>query len=61
MDRNADDEASDSTGTAKAGGLGADGTIPPAPDGVAAGHTGEPSNFEPEEDELASGEDPQDG
>lgn len=37
----------------KPGGLGADGTIPPNPDGVAAGFTGEPSSFEPEEDQLA--------
>lgn len=35
----------------KPGGLGEDGTIPPDPDGVAAGHTGEKSTFEPEEDE----------
>jgi hypothetical protein len=33
------------------GGLGPDGTIPDEPDGVAAGYTGEPSTFEPEEDE----------
>jgi hypothetical protein len=39
--------------TEKAGGLGADGTIPSNPNGVAAGHTGEQSNFEPEEDEDA--------
>lgn len=37
--------------TRKAGGLGQDGTIPDDPDGVAAGHTGEASTFEPEEDE----------
>lgn len=37
----------------KAGGLGSDGTIPPDPDGVAAGHTGVASTFEPEEDEAA--------
>ncbi len=37
----------------KAGGLGEDGTIPPDPDGVAAGHTGVASTFEPEEDEQA--------
>ncbi|MET0296544.1 MAG: hypothetical protein ABW024_04025 [Microbacterium sp.] len=43
----------DSDGEAKPGGLGPDGTIPPHPDGVAAGHTGEPSTFEPEEDEQA--------
>ena len=40
-------------GEEKPGGLGKDGTIPPDPNGVAAGHTGEPSNFEPEEDEAA--------
>lgn len=40
-------------GTPKPGGLGQDGTIPAAPDGVAAGHTGEQSTFEPEEDEQA--------
>lgn len=39
--------------TAKPGGLGADGSIPPDADGVAAGHTGEPSTLEPEEDEGA--------
>ncbi|MGZ0712675.1 hypothetical protein ACWPKO_30485 (plasmid) [Coraliomargarita sp. W4R53] len=39
--------------TKKSGGLGADGTIPAGADGVAAGHTGEPSTFEPEEDEQA--------
>lgn len=39
--------------TTEPGGLGEDGTIPPDPDGVAAGHTGEPSTFEPEEDEAA--------
>ncbi len=44
----ADDDA-----TAVAGGLGQDGTIPNDPDGVAAGHTGEASTFEPEEDEDA--------
>lgn len=36
-----------------ANGLGPDGTIPPDPDGVAAGYTGEPSTFEPEEDQQA--------
>ena len=35
------------------GGLGQDGTIPANPNGVAAGHTGEASTFEPEEDESA--------
>ncbi len=44
---------SDSEGTTKADGLGEDGTIPSDPDGVAAGHTGTASTFEPEEDELA--------
>ncbi|MGX5771369.1 hypothetical protein ACWKWN_11505 [Microbacterium trichothecenolyticum] len=43
----------DDEGTAKPGGLGPDGTIPNDPGGVAAGHTGEPSTFEPEEDEQA--------
>lgn len=43
----------DAEGTPKPGGLGQDGTIPPDPDGVAAGHTGEMSNFNPEEDEDA--------
>ncbi|MEU1972402.1 hypothetical protein ABZ477_12140 [Microbacterium sp. NPDC019599] len=42
----------DPEGTPKAGGLGQDGTIPDDPDGVAAGHTGEMSTFEPEEDEA---------
>ncbi|MET0828747.1 MAG: hypothetical protein ABWY26_04445 [Microbacterium sp.] len=40
-------------GTSKPGGLGQDGTIPNDPSGVAAGHTGEQSTFEPEEDEAA--------
>lgn len=39
--------------TTEPGGLGQDGTIPPDPEGVAAGHTAEPSHFEPEEDEDA--------
>ncbi|MEJ1154710.1 hypothetical protein [Microbacterium marmarense] len=55
MDRN-HAETSPSQGTddtEKAGGLGADGTIPAEPDGVAAGHNGEASTFEPEEDEQA--------
>ena len=43
------DAATDPDGEEKPGGLGKDGTIPPAPDGVAAGHTGETSTFEPEE------------
>jgi hypothetical protein len=57
MNRSADDNTADDTGSAKPGGLGQDGTIPAAPDGVAAGHTGEPSTFEPEEDEMAPSED----
>ena len=44
---------SDGGGTPKPGGLGQDGTIPADPSGVAAGHTGEVSTFEPEEDEAA--------
>ena len=44
---------SDGSGTPKAGGRGQDGTIPADPSGVAAGHTGEVSTFEPEEDEAA--------
>ena len=54
-DRTEGDEApSDSDeATEKPGGLGQDGTIPPSPDGVAAGHTGTASTFEPEEDEQA--------
>ena len=46
---NASDAEEDSA-TREPGGLGEDGTIPPDPDGVAAGHTGESSTFEPEED-----------
>jgi hypothetical protein len=53
MTHAAPDRDSGDDGTPKPGGLGADGTIPPDPDGVAAGHTGEPSTFEPEEDEAA--------
>lgn len=42
------------TGTAaNSDGLGNDGTIPDDPAGLAAGHTGTASTFEPEEDELA--------
>ncbi len=49
-----DEPTSDDTEvTTEPGGLGEDGTIPPDPDGIAAGHTDEPSNFEPEEDEEA--------
>ncbi|WP_342001406.1 hypothetical protein MRBLWH7_001828 [Microbacterium sp. LWH7-1.2] len=46
----------DDAGERKPGGLGRDGTIPDDPDGVAAGYTGEPSTFEPEEDEAADDE-----
>jgi hypothetical protein len=48
-----DTQQHDPEGEEKPGGLGQDGTIPDDPDGVAAGHTGEPSTFEPEEDEQA--------
>lgn len=51
MDRDTADHNAE--GEKKAGGLGGDGTIPNNPDGVAAGHTGEASTFEPEEDEDA--------
>lgn len=44
----------DSEGTREPNGLGQDGTIPNDPDGVAAGHTGTASTFEPEEDEQSS-------
>lgn len=37
----------------KSNGLGTDGTIPNNPDGLAAGHTGAASTFEPEEDEQS--------
>ena len=49
-------DARDGEGTPKPGGVGDDGTIPDEPDGVAAGHTGELSTFEPEEDEAAPGD-----
>jgi hypothetical protein len=53
-DQTSDQPTSDDTEvTTEQGGLGQDGTIPPDADGVAAGHTGEPSTFEPEEDEAA--------
>ena len=52
-DIDSDLENDDTEVTSKPGGLGEDGTIPPDPDGVAAGHTGEKSTFEPEEDEDA--------
>jgi hypothetical protein len=48
-----DTDRPDDEGTPKPGGLGQDGTIPNDPEGVAAGHTGEQSTFEPEEDEQA--------
>ncbi|MFE1644656.1 hypothetical protein [Microbacterium sp. P01] len=51
LDNTSDHE--DDKATPKPGGLGGDGTIPPHPNGVAAGHTGEPTHFEPEEDEQA--------
>ncbi|MFS0867960.1 hypothetical protein AB3M83_11590 [Microbacterium sp. 179-B 1A2 NHS] len=41
------------TASGDGGGLGEDGTIPDDPDGLAAGHTGTKSTFEPEEDEAA--------
>lgn len=44
-----EDAATDPDGEEKPDGLGKDGTIPPHSDGVAAGHTGEQSTFEPEE------------
>lgn len=47
------DGAPKGDGTAKPGGLGHEGTIPNDPDGIAAGHTGETSNFNPEEDEAS--------
>jgi hypothetical protein len=53
MDPDTHAAKTDDEGTPKPGGLGQDGTIPAEPDGVAAGHTGEPSTFEPEEDEQA--------
>ncbi|WP_230005292.1 hypothetical protein [Microbacterium sp. Bi128] len=46
----ADVEVSPTNGEPKAGGLGADGTIPDAPNGVAAGHSDTASNFNAEED-----------
>lgn len=46
-------DADDTEVTKEPGGLGKDGTIPDHPEGVAAGHTGVASNFEPEEDEQA--------
>ncbi|WP_405216078.1 hypothetical protein [Agrococcus sp. Ld7] len=46
-----DRQHGDDDGTKKADGLGSDGTIPNEPDGLGA-TTGEPSTFEPEEDEA---------
>ena len=46
-------DAQKGDGSVKADGLGQNGTIPNDPSGVAAGHTGEQSTFEPEEDEAA--------
>ena len=45
--------ADDLVATEKPDGVGQDGTIPSDPKGVAAGHTGTESTFEPEEDEQA--------
>jgi hypothetical protein len=55
MDRDLenDSDAERDEAEPKPGGLGQDGTIPADPDGVAAGHTGVKSTFEPEEDEKA--------
>lgn len=43
----------DAEGTPKPGGLGEDGTIPNDADGIAAGHSETPSNFNAEEDEQS--------
>lgn len=48
------DTSSDSEGEPKPGGLGADGTIPSDPDGVAAGHSDTASHFNAEEDEESA-------
>lgn len=40
----------DAEGTTKPDGLGEDGTIPNEPDGIAVGHQGDDSHFNPEED-----------
>jgi hypothetical protein len=54
MDRDSEpSREQDPAGEEKPDGLGQDGTIPDDPDGVAAGYTGEPSTFEPEEDQQA--------
>ena len=46
-------ESDDLVPTEKPDGIGQDGTIPSDPKGVAAGHTGTESTFEPEEEEQA--------
>lgn len=46
-------KADDIEETQKPGGLGDDHTIPNDPDGIAAGHTGDDSHFNPEEDDPA--------
>lgn len=46
--------------TKKDDGLGPDGTIPDDPAGVAAGYTGQPTTFEPEETEPEQVESPGD-
>ncbi|MCR2764289.1 hypothetical protein NQ152_12315 [Microbacterium sp. zg.B48] len=58
MDRDLENasNAEDNEATRKPDGLGEDGTIPNSPDGVGVGVTGEPSTFEPEEDEQAPSE-----
>ncbi len=48
-------EADEIEPTQKPGGLGDDGTIPADPDGIAAGHTDEESNFNQEEDTPSEG------
>ncbi|MFL2000437.1 MULTISPECIES: hypothetical protein [unclassified Microbacterium] len=48
-----DHSKNDPDGDVKPDGLGTDGTIPNELGGVAAGHTGTASTFEPEEDEQA--------
>jgi hypothetical protein len=50
----AESATNDAEGESKPGGLGADGTIPNDPDGVAAGHSDTASHFNPEEDEESN-------
>ncbi|HEV7957520.1 MAG: hypothetical protein JWL94_1175 [Microbacteriaceae bacterium] len=50
----------DSKGTEKKNGLGEEGTIPPAEDGVAAGVGDGETQFEPEEDPEGAAADDQD-